>query len=90
MATSESKTLFLLLLVCASLPLALSKPSPKHSPRDGHGNWNKNDEEHEEHEGYPIFHVDFPHVEVPFIVALWLLVASLGKAGKFYRTCMFK
>ena len=26
--------------------------------------------------------MDFPHVETPFIIALWILVSSLAKVGK--------
>ena len=26
--------------------------------------------------------MDFPHVEGPFIIALWILVSSLAKVGK--------
>ena len=33
-------------------------------------------------EGYQIFKMDFERVELPFIIALWILVASLAKVGK--------
>ena len=42
----------------------------------------KNSDEGGSEEGYQVFHVDFPHVETPFIIALWILVSSLAKVGK--------
>ena len=40
---------------------------------------------HEEHKDahFSVFHVNFEHVEVPFIIALWIFVSSLAKVGKY-------
>ena len=38
----------------------------------------------EEKPHFSVFHVNFEHVEVPFIIALWIFVSSLAKVGKFY------
>ena len=37
-----------------------------------------------EHENlsFSVFHVNFEHVELPFIIALWIFVSSLAKVGK--------
>ena len=55
-------------------------PHTRHSGGDKEG-----DEHHEEgHENvkFSVFHVNFEHVEVPFIISLWIFVSSLAKVGK--------
>ena len=32
---------------------------------------------------FSVFHVNFEHVEVPFIIALWIFVSSLAKVGRY-------
>ena len=40
---------------------------------------------HEGHKDahFSVFHVNFEHVEVPFIIALWIFVSSLAKVGRY-------
>lgn len=33
-------------------------------------------------EGFSIFHVDFERVEIPFIIGVWILSASIAKIGE--------
>lgn len=40
---------------------------------------------HDEKHEYQVFHVEFERVEIPFIIALWIFVASLAKIG-FHMT----
>ena len=53
--------------------------------RDRHSGGGK-EHEHGEHEEekphFSVFHVNFEHVEVPFIIALWIFVSSLAKVGR--------
>ena len=62
-----------------------------HSNFDSHGHHaggEGNKQGHGHHEGgheeahFSVFHVNFEHVEVPFIIALWIFVSSLAKVGK--------
>ena len=49
------------------------------------GGAKKGEEHHEEgheHAQFSVFHVNFEHVEVPFIISLWIFVSSLAKVGK--------
>ena len=41
----------------------------------------KHEHGHEEAH-FSVFHVNFTHVEIPFIIALWIFVSSLAKVGK--------
>lgn len=34
------------------------------------------------HHGYQVFHEDFARVQVPFIIALWILISAVLKIGK--------
>ena len=36
---------------------------------------------HHKEAHFSVFHVNFEHVEVPFIIALWIFVSSLAKVG---------
>ena len=58
----------------------------------GHSEADKNGGTHEHggHEGahFSVFHVNFEHVEVPFIIGLWIFVSSLAKVGEL-KTSIF-
>ena len=64
--------------------------SSEHSSFDSHnhhsGEGSKQGDGHHDgghHEAhFSVFHVNFEHVEVPFIIALWIFVSSLAKVGK--------
>ena len=74
----------------ASESESTSHGSSDHSNFDSHthhaGEGNKQGDGHHEgghHEAhFSVFHVNFEHVEVPFIIALWIFVSSLAKVGK--------
>lgn len=36
-----------------------------------------------ETERYPLVNWDFNHVEIPYVICLWILLASVAKMGKF-------
>lgn len=35
------------------------------------------------HERYPLAQVEFERVKTPFIIGVWILLASIAKIGKF-------
>ena len=50
-----------------------------------HTNLNTHSGGHDGHKDahFSVFHVNFHHVEVPFIIALWIFVSSLAKVGRY-------
>ena len=45
------------------------------------------------HHGYQVFHEEFSRVQIPFIIALWIVIASLLKIGKNFKIahpCLIK
>lgn len=36
--------------------------------------------------GFSVFHMDFPRVQLPFIIGVWILSASIAKIGKLSAT----
>ena len=52
-----------------------------HSEGSKQGDGHHDGGHHEAH--FSVFHVNFEHVEVPFIIALWIFVSSLAKVGKY-------
>lgn len=85
----SSGALLALLLSCLAIEgIRASDSHHRQSPEvhhdyediDGHGGHGGHG-----HGGFQVFHVDFGHVEVPFIIALWIFVSSLAKIG-FHMT----
>ena len=72
--------------------------SSEHSSFDSHnhhsGEGSKQGDGHHDgghHEAhFSVFHVNFEHVEVPFIIALWIFVSSLAKVGKSKKYKLIK
>ena len=40
------------------------------------------EEEHGEHGGFQVFHVEWERVEVPYAIGLWIILTALVKVGK--------
>ena len=61
----------------------------KFDSHNGHSGEDKNDGDHEgghfSHAHFSVFHVNFEHVEVPFIIGLWIFVSALAKVGEFNK-----
>ncbi len=75
------------------LPVALGSASASHPHPEAHsreaaesrateGEEGGEGGEEEEIPEYEVFHVDFEHVQLPFIISLWIFVSSLAKIGE--------
>ena len=63
---------FIFLFLCFQQSLAENET--KHAELEGeHGHG---------HHGYTVFHEDFKKVQLPFIISLWIVLASIFKIGK--------
>lgn len=62
-----------------SMEVASSTEPSKLQEIDGHEKSNS-DEAHSQR--YPVFTVDFMRVELPFVIGIWILFASVAKIGK--------
>ena len=72
-------SVFLLWMLCFSLSL-------HGSSAEGNSNNNKEVESHSVKKngtnGYKLVHFNFEHVEMPSVICLWILLASIAKIGK--------
>lgn len=65
---------FIFLFLCFQQSLAENET--KHAELEGeHGHGHG-------HHGYTVFHEDFKKVQLPFIISLWIVLASIFKIGK--------
>lgn len=70
---------------------ATESDQPSHETTDRHSGAGKNGGAHEDGHEVPkfsVFHVNFEHVEVPFIIGLWIFVSALAKVGEFKRSLL--
>lgn len=82
----------LVLLEGSVLPLgAASSPDTSHHTKavNGARNSTANVTEKVPKKAFPVLSLDYHHIQIPFEISLWVLLASLMKLGEYHVDVMF-